>query len=315
MTNLSTSVHQCLVSRIASGVYEDGTILPGCRLLAHELGVNKNTVTRAFRMLQEQGLIRRVRGVGMMVVRTPSESEKTELVDFTAELNEFARHARSLGLTRPQLEEICRRVVDRWYSDGQFKAVLVECNLWDARSLATDIESRFGIPVTPMLLSDFLVSPESVLAENDLVITTFYHLAEMSDAVPESLRGEIVAIEDIPSVDSKLALSSIPADSRITVVAAHSRTVQQLERTLESCGRKATCTWAMVDDPHSSKCALDLADVVVDSQRSHAELAAFGLKRGVPLITVSFEIHPQSIGFLQHKIEKLAAGGVKAPNK
>lgn len=300
---VTASVYQGLVSRIASGAYPVGSLLPGCRVLARELGVNKNTVARAFKTMQQRGLIRGIPGVGMMVTRV-MQIDDAHKWDITAELSDLVRHARATGMQRRRLEHTFRSLVDKWYASGCISVALVECNIWDARSLALDIQSRLGVSVTPMLLDDFLRDAAEGLPPYDLFVTTFYHLTEIYSVVPESQRDRLVAIGDNPSVKSLLAISEIPKDACIAIVAGHERTVSQLERTLESCGHKAAYT-AIIDDAKNLKKVLRQATVVVESERCHSEMV--GLELDTPLIIVSFEMDSQSLAFLRKRIDRLMA--------
>ncbi len=62
---------------IRLGVLKDGEKLPSVRTVAGELGVNPNTVQRAFRHLEENGLLKSLPKKGIYVQHpTSDESEK-----------------------------------------------------------------------------------------------------------------------------------------------------------------------------------------------------------------------------------------------
>jgi GntR family transcriptional regulator len=54
---------------IATSALQPGATLPGVRGLASDLGVNLNTVARAYRLLEEQGFVRIRRRSGVEVAR------------------------------------------------------------------------------------------------------------------------------------------------------------------------------------------------------------------------------------------------------
>jgi GntR family transcriptional regulator len=60
---------------IGAGRFRAGEYLPATRLLASELQVNFNTVNRAYRQLQRDGLIRSTPGKGALVVRSTRSAE------------------------------------------------------------------------------------------------------------------------------------------------------------------------------------------------------------------------------------------------
>lgn len=310
-TKVVASVYQGLVSKIASGQYPVGSLLPGCRILARELGVNKNTVARAFQTMLQQGLVRRINGVGMLVTRVLDDEDEVHKRDVLSELDVLIRHARALGIQRRSLEHALCGLTEKWYGGSRILLALVECNIWDARSLARDIESRIGIPVTPVLLDDFLHKAEAVLTRYHLILTTFYHLSEIYSVVPESERRAVVAIRDNPSVKSLLAISAIPSNARIAILAGHERTVKQLERTLETCGHKAAYAYTVTtDDAERLKAAVKDATVIVESERCHKEVV--GARPDVPVIVVSFELDSESLAFVRKRLGALAADAAVA---
>jgi len=85
---------------IAEGEAKPGERLPPARDLAAELGVNRNTVLRALRLLRDEGLLDFRRGRGVRVSGTP---EQGAVLSRTRELVEFARQH---GYRREELIEL-----------------------------------------------------------------------------------------------------------------------------------------------------------------------------------------------------------------
>ena len=53
--------------RIAAGILKEGDKLPSCREFAEELGVNPNTVQRAYTQLEEEGVVFTIAKKGVFV--------------------------------------------------------------------------------------------------------------------------------------------------------------------------------------------------------------------------------------------------------
>lgn len=96
---------------IVSGAIGDGDELPSRRILSALLGVNPNTVQKACRSLEEEGLIASHSGARSFAVVTPETVSRcrAELVRGGAE--SWVRGAQSLGLG---LEEAVRLIRDVW---------------------------------------------------------------------------------------------------------------------------------------------------------------------------------------------------------
>ena len=52
---------------VAGGVLKEGELVPSVSELARELTINPNTVARAYRQLQDDGMLTSVRGTGLAV--------------------------------------------------------------------------------------------------------------------------------------------------------------------------------------------------------------------------------------------------------
>jgi len=83
--------------QVASGELKPGDQLPTVRQLATDLRVNWNTVARAYRLLDEAGLISTQQGRGTYIWEQPS-SESTKIL----------RHEALEGITKRYLAEVAR---------------------------------------------------------------------------------------------------------------------------------------------------------------------------------------------------------------
>ncbi len=84
---------------IADGALRSGELVPSVRELARDLAINPNTVARAYRQLQDDGVLETVRGTGLAVAaaaRRQCQSERTKLI--RARLRLVLEEARHSGL-------------------------------------------------------------------------------------------------------------------------------------------------------------------------------------------------------------------------
>lgn len=59
---------------VANGVLRTGELIPSVRELAQRIAVNPNTVARAYRELQSEGVLETLRGEGLRVTRDAPEA-------------------------------------------------------------------------------------------------------------------------------------------------------------------------------------------------------------------------------------------------
>ena len=59
---------------VAAGVLAPGDVLPSVREVALALAVNPMTVSKAYNMLETEGVLSRARGIGMLVAERPAQA-------------------------------------------------------------------------------------------------------------------------------------------------------------------------------------------------------------------------------------------------
>jgi len=103
-TALHEQVAAAIRRAIADGEAGPGDRVPQARDLATVLGVNRNTVLRALRLLRDEGLLELGRGRSIRITGGP---EQGAVVTKTKELIEFARHH---GYRRDELIALLHRL-------------------------------------------------------------------------------------------------------------------------------------------------------------------------------------------------------------
>lgn len=104
-TALTTQIVEQIQNRVLSGELQPGTQLPTVRQLAAELRVNFNTVARAYRILDELGLISTQQGRGTYIWDPLPEADAAEhrrraLEQITAH---FLNDAAAMGFTGDEI--------------------------------------------------------------------------------------------------------------------------------------------------------------------------------------------------------------------
>lgn len=100
---------------VAGGRLRSGDFLPSVRQVALGLSVNAMTVSKAYSMLERDGVVELVRGQGMRVVARPAAAENGTLRERQEKvlpvLRQAAAEAYQLSLTGPQLKALLDRVL------------------------------------------------------------------------------------------------------------------------------------------------------------------------------------------------------------
>ncbi|MFF9089993.1 GntR family transcriptional regulator [Streptomyces sp. NPDC014991] len=95
------------------GLLQPGDRLPTAREVVEATAINPNTVLKAYRELEREGLVEARRGLGTFVRRTlgttPADSP------LRTELEQWARNARAAGLERDDVAALFTAVLDKHF--------------------------------------------------------------------------------------------------------------------------------------------------------------------------------------------------------
>lgn len=292
---------QYLEEQIGTGAYPVGAWLPSVRELAAQLSVNRNTVSKVYQALGREGVLEVERGKGVRVAQRPSET-RSSATRIDGGIHALVREAALAGLSREWLLTRVTDIADETYGNRLVRAAFIECTPPDARQIAADLSRQLEVPVAAIDLADFLADPERTLPY-DLVTTTFFHLQEVTAAIPEVQRPAVVGIHHTVSHESVLQIARLRPESTIVIVCPNQRSLDRVRGIVETYAR-GQIYGVTTEDPAKVRSALAIADVVVDMSLTHDAVAE--LAPETPAITVSFHIERQSVDYLRDAVHRVA---------
>jgi GntR family transcriptional regulator len=106
--------------KVLSGALRKGDQLPTVRQLATELRVNFNTVARAYRLLDEAGLISTQQGRGTYIWEIPDSEtqQRLRLHGLESLSRRYLAQAARQGYTPDEVMEISGRYLQAWRAQG-----------------------------------------------------------------------------------------------------------------------------------------------------------------------------------------------------
>jgi len=107
---------------IETGALRPGEQLPGIRPLAEELVVNPNTVAKAYRELEHEGVIELRQGAGAFVSdKAPSKKNADKLRDAQVTVASAIDHLRARGVTDEEIRRLFEAVLLASRSEGRHR--------------------------------------------------------------------------------------------------------------------------------------------------------------------------------------------------
>ncbi|MBU2664549.1 GntR family transcriptional regulator [Actinoplanes bogorensis] len=249
----ATPVYRQIVEQVRylveGGGLRPGDRLPPVRQLADNLGVNRNTVAKAYAMLREARLIE-TRGASGTAIAL-------QLPRPRADLREAVLEAVRGGMTAEEVRDTAYAIAQRAGSD--VRAVFAECNEERASAFAKELSDRLRADVRPSLLTEL----DTGTTDAELVITTFFHLAEVRRWAQTAGREiETVAVVVAPHIRTLMKVAELPAGARAGVRYSTAHQAEQVRDWLAAAGRAEVVVVAY----DTAEPRPDLAMLVVPSE-------------------------------------------------
>lgn len=103
-----------LRKQLMLGVLESGAAMPSVRQLATELGINPNTIQKAYRRMEEEGMIISVPGRGSFVSDDLAEILQKQRAEQKNAARQMLLSCRDMGVTQNELIQIIEEI----YKEG-----------------------------------------------------------------------------------------------------------------------------------------------------------------------------------------------------
>lgn len=103
---------------VETGAVRTGEQLPTIRKVAEDLAMNPNTVARAYRELEREGVIEVRHGSGAFVVEVEAGAKTAAIAEAGDALREAIEAGARLGLSEPELRRVFEKELSRMIGDA-----------------------------------------------------------------------------------------------------------------------------------------------------------------------------------------------------
>jgi len=100
--------------QIVLGGMKAGAAMPSVRQLATELGINPNTIQKAYRRMEEEGMILSIPGKGSFVSDDLADMLTKQREDQRSKAKQMLQSCREMGLTKEEITQM----VEAIYEEG-----------------------------------------------------------------------------------------------------------------------------------------------------------------------------------------------------
>lgn len=207
---------------IQKGTWEAGKKVPTERELADNLHISRNTVTSAYKELEVEGILISTQGRGTFVTDSDEVVKRESRKDRLLKIIDIAlEESAELGFSIDEFLMITnQRVAEKKDRLMKVKVAFVECNREQLDQFSRNLRLEPSVSIVPILLTDFIDHPDEVqqlLADTDLILTTFFHLDEVKSLIALGNK-HIIGIALDPQLETIVKIARLPQGTRLGIV-------------------------------------------------------------------------------------------------
>jgi len=225
---------------VRMGIWEKGKKLPTERELAKALYVSRNTISTAYKELEEEGVLYSHQGRGTFVAETDFSTHGQTRKDRLLQMIDMAiDETLNMGFS---LEEFVALVKSRAEEKKELlqhiQLGFVECNREQLDYFSKELELGAGAKIVPVLLADFRQAPYEVnqrLRDADIVVTTFFHLNEVRELVNDPSK-EVLGIALVAQLDTMVKIARLPKGKRVGLVCISEPFAERVQKSIANAG-------------------------------------------------------------------------------
>lgn len=270
---INEQIKYLLRYQILSGELSPGEKILSVRELASMLDVNRHTIAKAYRELEDEGLISTKQSMGTFVssdITLPKEQLAAKFLDI---VNNAIQESRELGFSTEEFISVAQTINMREKnSQEKMKALFVECNFNAMEQYVEDLKKQLKIDVEGCLIEDIEkgnISPTAV-GEYDLIITTMGHYPQVRKLLKK--QDNIYAVNIGPYLKVISDLMSYPPETRIGIIALSKKGTGGIKQALVDVGiEEKRITECSLRDAVNIKEKIKECDLLVVSKIALAE--------------------------------------------
>jgi GntR family transcriptional regulator len=295
-----------IMEEIKNGDLKIGDKMPTERVLSQKLNTSRNTVSAAYNLLEQEGVLISYQGRGTFVAEEAKtwkqHSKKAKLIKL---IDMSFEEALEMGVDSKEFLAIVQeRIKEKEDFIKGVNAVFVECNIEQANTFANELGKWTNLNIVPVVLSDIENGTEpikKIMQEAQLIIATFNHVNEVK-ALTSEMKKDVFGVAINPSLETIVKIARYPKETRFGLVCLSKEFKFKVESALNSAGLDNI----IINGTTSRKVEevekiINSSDVIIVSPGRRAEVKKL-LKSDMEVIRFDYNLDQDSVKAIISKI-------------
>jgi DNA-binding transcriptional regulator YhcF (GntR family) len=211
---LYLQVKKQIMDLIRDGSLKVGNKMLTERELSERLKVSRNTVSMAYKELEQEGVLKSYQGRGTFVAEEAKPWKAYGIKDKIIKFVDLGlEEALETGIDADEfLEIVAQRVKEKKEHMSKMTAVYVECNVEQARLFSQQLSKSTNMNIIPLTLPDLSKMEETTketIEKSQVIIATFNHVNEVKE-LTRNFNRDVLGIAINPDLGTIVRIARYP---------------------------------------------------------------------------------------------------------
>lgn len=291
---------------IRNGSLKVGYKMPTERELSERLKVSRNTVSVAYKELEQDGILKSYQGKGTFVAEEAkpwkAQGIKDKIIKF---IDLGLEEALEIGMDADEfLEVVAQRVEEKKEFMSKMLAVYVECNIEQARLFSEQLSKSTNMNVIPLTVSDLVKMDKETkltIEKSQVIIATFNHVNEVKELTKDFGR-EVLGVAINPDLGTIVRIARYPESIKFGFICISNEFKFKIKGALEEAGLgNINIMYSNTQDKSELKKIINESDVLIVSPGRYKDVSELNVDNK-EIIRFLYSLDDGSVKALKSKI-------------
>lgn len=294
-----------IMNEIKNGNLKIGDKMPTERELAKILNTSRNTISAAYNLLENEGVLVSYQGKGTFVAEEGTTWKQQNVKEKLFRIIDLGlEEALELGLNPKEfLALVQERINEKEELLKNINAVFVECNIEQAREFAKELSFYTKMNVNPLTIANLKErdeKTEKLLRDAHLIIATFNHVNEVK-TLTSDLNKEVFGVAINPCLEAIVRIARYPKGTKYALLCLSNEFAFKVKTALTSAGLDAVDIRASISKKAEEvKEIVDTSDVIIVSPGRREDVSKIAYNKEV--ISFDYSLDQGSVKAIMSKI-------------
>lgn len=299
-------VKKQIMDLIRDGSLKVGHKMPTERELSENLKVSRNTVSMAYKELEQEGVLKSFQGKGTFVAEEArpwkAQGIKDKIIKF---VDLGLEEALEVGMDADEfLEMVVQRVEDKKEHMSKMTAVYVECNVEQAKMFSQQLSKNTHMNIVPLTIPDLMkmeVETTETIEKSQVIIATFNHVNEVKE-LTRAFKREVLGIAIKPDLGTIVKIARFPDEIKFGFLCISEEFKFKIRGALEEAGLgNINIVYSNTQDKEELIEIINNSDVLIVSPGRYNDVNEFN-KDNKEIIRFIYSLDDGSVKALKSKI-------------